>query len=336
MTAWRLRSSWPARRLAALATLAVLGPASPALGLDLSDVFAVREGAEITPTLEVGFSGALSLALLPEVTHGIGARLRVATSYADDDKLGSLEILSTDYHSVFRAERGRYDDGGMPALSLFDLTAQLRVTRALHVIYGASLARTGVLTHASTAGLGFRLGVVLPIYGQRAPTMRAYHRSYLQLELLPLVGSFLTALREEGFGDRNQVTVQVQGEAAVTGRTESVVGTLSTSARLSASYVHQHSLYLELRSRWVTPTFWRRLAVFLQTQLVFPLRPMKGYLSEDAQLLYYDPNVTLSLGFVVYLGDPPSVRPEILQRYREGRARRRERYRQWRARPRLR
>lgn len=326
--------------VAAAAALATLLQAPAALAVDLSDAFALREGAEISPALELGFSGALALALLPDVTHGIGARLRASVTYLDDDKFGALEVINADYHSVYRAARDRYEDAGMPTLSLFDLVAQLRVTRGFHLIYGAAVARSGALTHVSTAGLSFRFGVVLPLYGQRAATMRDYHRAYFQLELLPLVGSLLSNLRDDPTADHERPAAQVQGEVAVTGRVETIVGTLSAGARLSASYVHQRSLYVELRSRWVTPTFWRRIALVLQTQVIFPLRPVRGFMSEDAQLLYWEPNATLSLGMVVYLGRPPAVRQEILDRYRERRERRLERVqqhqRQRRLRPRLR
>jgi hypothetical protein len=322
--------------LLALAALATTIPARAGLALDLSDAFALRDGAEITPALELGFSGALSLSLLPGETHGIGARLRASTSYVDDDKFAVFEVISADYHSVYRASRDHYEDGGMPTFSLFDLAVQLRATRGLHLIYGAAVARSGALTHATTAGLDFCLGAALPIYGQRAATMRDYHRAYFQLEVLPLVGSFLSNVREDPATDQEHPTVQVQGEVAVTGRVETVVGTLSAGARLSGSYVHQRSLYVELRSRWVTPTFWRRVALVLQTQVLLPLRPVRGFLSEDAQLLYWEPNVTLSLGVVVCLGRPPSVRQEILDRYHERRDRRRERFRQRRLQPRLR
>jgi hypothetical protein len=326
-------------RLARLAVaLAALVEARAALAVDLSDAFGVREDAEISPAIELGFSGALALAQLPDATHGIGARLRAGVSYVDDDKFAVLDVINADYHSVYRAARDHYEDGGMPTLSLFDLVAQLRVTGGLHLIYGAAVARSGALTHASTAGLNVRLGVALPIFGQRAATMRDYHRSHFQLELLPLVGSLLSNLRETPESVHERPTAQVQGEVAVTGRFETIIGTMSTGARLSASYVHQHSLYVELRTRWVTPTFWRRVALVLQTQVLFPLRPMRGFLSEDAQLLYWEPSVTLSLGMVAYLGRPPSVRQEILDRYRARRDRRRERLhqRQRRLRPQLR
>lgn len=330
----RLPPATPA--LVALAALAALLPARAALALDLSDAFALRAGAEISPALESGFSGALALAALPDVTHGIGARLRASVSYLDDDKFAVLEVINADYHSVYRASRDRYEDAGMPTLSLFDLVAQLRVTRGLHLIYGAAVTRSGALTHATTAGLSFRFGAVLPLYGQRAATMRDYHRAYVQLEMLPLVGSLLSVIREDPSAPQERPAAQVQGEVAVTARVETLVGTLSTGARLSASYVHQRSFYVELRSRWVTPTFWRRVALVLQTQVLFPLRPVRGFVSEDAQLLFWEPNATLSLGMVVYLGRPPSVRQEILDRYHERRERRHERLQQRRVRPRLR
>jgi hypothetical protein len=238
----------------------------------------------------------------------------------------------------------------MPTVALFSVTSQMRVTPRFHLMYGAALTRSGVLTHAASGGLAFNLGTALPLAFRRAATMREYRRAHLQLEVLPLVGSLLTTLMEEGFYDREHPRVQVQGEVALTGRVETFLGTVSADARLSASYVHQRSMYLRVTVLLVSPTFWRRVGLTVQSQVVLPLRPMLGHVSENAQTLLHEPNVALSLGFLVYLDNAPQLLPEHAERYRDvherrvqrrserrdRRAQRAERIRQRMTRPRLR
>jgi len=231
---------------------------------------------------------------------------------------------------VYRALRGRYDAGSLPGYTLFDVSSQLRLRRDIHLLYGLGLARSGPLTHTAGAGLSFRLGVALPFFGRQAQTMREYRRSYLQIETLPLVGSLLSTLAEEGFYDQEPPTVQVQAEAALVGRLETILGTYSAETRLSASYVHQHSMYLRIRLRWVGHTFWRRFAGVIQAQYVIPLRPFRTDLSEEGQLLLYEPHFTLSIGLILYLGNPPTVadghsreeRRELIDERREQRRQR--------------
>ena len=334
----------------AIAALTLLTTASPCLGQDLEAAFAVRDDASTIITLGLGFSSLLSLSRTPDESHGLGGRLRGAVSYVDDDKMATFEIAAIDYHTIYRPERDRYEAGSLPTVALFSLTSQLRVTERFHLLYGAALGRSGTFTHAASGGLAFNLGTALPLLFRGASTMREYRRAHLQIEVLPLVGSLLTNLLEEGFYDTEHPTVQVQGEVALTGRVETSLGTITAETRLSASYVHQRSMYLRIAMQWVGPTFWRRVAISAQSRVILPLRPMRRHISENAQLIFYEPNVALSLGIVVYLDAVPAATPndsarrqrlrdqrqERRQERRERRAQRIERYRQRTTRPRLR
>lgn len=310
---------------AAWVVLAVSSFARPGMSQDATAAFAVRDDADIVTSLGVAFGSLLSLDRLPDEAHGLGGSLRGSVRYVDDDKMALFEIASVDYYTIFRPERSRYEGGSMPTVALFSLSSQLRLTSQLHLLYGAALSRSGPLTHASSGGLAFNLGTAFPLLSRRDETMRDYRRAYLQVEMQPLVGSLLTNLLEEGFHDEEHPVVQVQGEVALSGRVETFLGSVSGDARLSASYVHQHSMLVRLMLRWVSPTFWRRVAVTIRTQLMVPLRPLRRQISENAQLILYEPNVSLSVGLNVYLDQIPSVAPEHTARRQQFRERRRTR-----------
>lgn len=312
---------------AALVALALSFFATPCLGQDVAAAFALRDDADRVSSLGVAFGSLLSLDRVPDEAHGLGGSLRGAVSYVDDDKMALFEIASIDYYTIFLAERSRYESGSMPTVALFSLSSQLRLTRQLHLLYGAALSRSGPLTHASSGGLAFHLGTAFPLLGRRDETMRDYRRAYLQVEMLPLVGSLLTNLLEEGFHDEEHPVVQVQGEVALSGRVETFLGSVSGEMRLSASYVHQHSMLVRFMLGWVTPTFWRRVAITMRAQLMVPLRPLRRQISENAQLILYEPHATLSAGLIIYLDQIPSVAPEHAarrQRFRERRRTRRD------------
>jgi hypothetical protein len=311
------------RRRYALSLIAFLlsSSAMPCMAQDIEAAFAARDDADMVASLGVAFSSLLSLTRVPDEAHGLGGSLRGAMSYVDDDKMALFEVASIDYHTIFRAERDRYESGSMPTVALFSLSSQLRLTNQLHLLYGAALSRSGPLTHASTGGLAFHLGTAFPLLSRSDETMRHYRRAYLQVEMLPLVGSLLTNLLEEGFHDEEHPVVQVQGEVALTGRVETFLGSISAEARLSASYVHQRSMLIRTMLQWTGPTFWRRVAITMRAQMMVPLRPFRRQVSENAQLILYEPHSTLSVGLLIYLDQVPSVAPEHAARRRQLRER---------------
>jgi hypothetical protein len=307
----RSRSSSPTSVVAPLfVMLVILALGSPANAWDWRTPFAIRDDGETTVTLELGASTLLPLATLPDDVHGFGGRLRGEVHYIDDDKFVTLEIATADFFSVYRSQRDRYDVGSFPSLALFDLVAQMRLTPSAHLIYGIGLMRSGAMTHAASAGLAYRLGFALPFFGRDAETMHEYRRSYLQIETLPLVGSFLTNVLEEGFYDNEHPIVQVQGEVALTGRMLSRIGTFEAETRLSASYVGQRSMMLRIGLRFVGHAFARRrLAGLVQSQYLVPLRPLRSHTSDDGERLVYDHHLSLTIGIVFFLDGPAPVAP---------------------------
>lgn len=303
--------------LAAVA-LALLALARPAAAWDWRQAFDVRDGAVI-PAIEVAASAVLPLETLPSEAHGFGGRLQGRVNYVDDVKFARLEILTADFHLVYRPDRLRYDAGAFPTLTLFGLSSQLRLTEGAHLLYGASLLRAGAMAHSSSAGLSFRLGVALPLIGRDAPTMGQYRRSFLQVETLPLVGSFLTNLGESGFFDHEIPSVQLQGEVALVGRLRTIIGTFDAETRLSASYMRQHSMFLRIRLRWTGHIFWRRFAGMVISEYTIPLRPLWGQESEDARRLLYNHHFSLSIGLTVYLGDLEWLAPQDRREHRRRR-----------------
>ena len=310
---------------------AVVLPATAHAG---DGLFAMQDDAELNTSIELLATTVLPSGTTPDVVHGFGGRLRGGLRYVDDDKMALFEVADVTFHMVYRQERERYDAGSLPSMDFFSLSSQYRLQRDTHLLYGAALLTSGAFAHAATGGLAYRLGIALPIIGRDAATMRQYRRMYLQVETLPLVGSLLADLQEEGFHDQERLSSQIGAEVALTGRLETAVGVFSGEARLSASYVHQQSMYLLFGFRWVGQTFWRRFAGVLQTQVLLPLRPRRSQLSEEAQALLYDHHFNLSFGMLIYLGDAPSVTPRNTREQRRVRRQRRqqERRRRWNAR----
>lgn len=304
-------------RLAAFAAAsALLISASTAHAWDWSTPFAVRDDADIATSLTIGASTVLPMWTLPTEVNGFGGRLNAAVSYTDDDKLVLFEIADVDFHMIYRSQRGRFDAGSFPTLRLFSFDAQLRLTPSLHLLYGAALLRSGAMVHASQAALGYHLGVALPLIGRDAETMRGYRRGFLQIEVVPLAGAFLGNLLEEGFFENEHPVLQVHGEVGLAGRLRTVVGTFSSSTRLSMSYVDQHSMYFQVAVQWVSHTFWRRLAGVVASEYTLPLRPLRRHISNEAERLLYRQHISVTTALRIYLGDPPRVRPEFTRERR--------------------
>lgn len=264
--------------------------------------WAIRDDADWRYELEILASATISLTSLPGEVHGFGGLLGGDVRYLDDDKVAHLQIGTLDYTSIYRADRGRYDAGSFPSVALFDLAVQLRLRPDLHLLYGLGLVRGGVRSHTSVGGLAFHLGWALPLRSWQSESMRDYQLSYLQLECIPLAGSFLSDLIEEGYHDQEMPTVQLYGEVGISGRLRTRGGVLFANAHLSFSYLHQHSYYFVLRLRWLGPAFFRqRVRAVLEGVYVWPGRPFEGHVSAEAQQLLNDHHLRFSLGFVIGL-----------------------------------
>ncbi len=294
---------WICRRSlrgALLGVLVVVGFARPASAWDAA--WAIRSDADILPFLQVVASVTVPLGQNPLELHGLGGGLSGGVIYVDDDKVGVLRIADLDYTSIYRSQRQRYDAGSFPAVGIFDLHVQLRLRGDLHLLYGLGLSRGGIQTHAGNGGLSFHFGWVLPLWGWQAEDMREYQRSYIQLECIPLAGSLLADLMQEGFYDRELPTAQLVGEVGLRGRHVTRGGVITASARLSFSYLHQHSYYFLVRFRWVGPLFFRqRLRPVIQADYVWPARPFRGHISDEGQQLIYGHHVKVTLGVAVRL-----------------------------------
>lgn len=260
--------------------------------------WAIRNDADWHTYLDLMANATLSLTERPGDVHGLGGSLSGGVRYLDDDKIAHLTIASLSYSAIYRLDRGRYDSGSFPAIGLFDLSVQLRVLPALHLLYGVALARGGIRSHGSISGLAFHTGWALPLRGAQGENMREYQRSYLQLECLPLAGSFLTDLIQEGYYDNEAPVVQLYGEIGLAGRLLTRGGVLTADARLTFSYLHQHSYYFLLSLRWLSPSFLRRrVRVVLDAVYVWPGRPFLAHISDNAEQLLYDHHLKFSLGF---------------------------------------
>ncbi len=288
-------------RLMALMVLAVLVAAGrSAAAWDAG--WAIRSDAELHTYMEILANATLSLTERPGDVHGLGGGLSGGVRYLDDDKIAHLTIATLDYAAVYRVSRGRYDSGSFPAIGLFDLSVQLRVRPGLHLLYGVGLVRGGIRSHGSIGGLAFHAGWALPLRGRQGETMREYQRSYLQLECRPLAGSLLTDLIQQGYYDGETPVVQLYGELALNGRVLTRGGVLTADARLTFSYLHQHSYYFIMSLRWLSPTFLRRrIRVVLDARYVWPGRPFLAHVSEEAERLLYDHHLKFSLGLSIRL-----------------------------------
>jgi hypothetical protein len=280
--------------------LAVLLAGRTALAWDAA--WAIRDDADWRYELEILANATIPLTTPPGEVHGLGGVLGGGVRYLDDDKAARLQVGTLDYTSIYRDDRDRYDAGSFPSVALFDLAVQLRLRPDLHLLYGLGLIRGGVRSHTSAGGLAFHLGWALPLRRWQTESMRDYQLSYLQLECIPLAGSFLSDMIEEGYRDQEMPAVQLLGEVGLSGRLRTRGGILIGAAHLSFSYLHQHSLYFVLRLRYLGPAFWRqRVRLVLEGTYVWPGRPLETHVSAEAQELLYDHHLRFSLGFVIGL-----------------------------------
>lgn len=264
--------------------------------------WAIRPDADVIPFLQIQMSATIPLSSPPREVHGLGGMLSGGVLYIDDDKVALLRVAELDYTAVYRESRQRYDAGSFPAASFFDLDVQLRLRQDFHLLYGVGLTRGGVRTHAGNGGLAFHLGWALPLRGRQAESMREYQQAHLQLECIPLAGSLLADLTEEGYFEQEMPRVQLVGEVGINARLQLRRSTLSADARLSFSYLHQHSFYFLMRLRWVGPAiFRRRLRPVLDALYVFPARAFRGHIPDEGEQLLYSHHLQFSVGILVRL-----------------------------------
>jgi len=263
--------------------------------------FEIAPDAEVTPRIGFSIQATLPSAVSPSEVHGFGAVLTGDVLYTDDLKTARLTIASASAHSVWRESRGRYEAGGLPTLTFFDLRAQYRLLPALHLLFGAALARRGLRTHARTGILCFDVGWALPIFGRNHQSMRDYSRFHLQLEARPLSVSWLSELSEEGLRNRDAPTAQAYGEVGVSGRLETRLGAFEGLTLLSFAYGHQHSAHWLSRVSWQAPALWSRVHPLVSVEYFWPLRPRRQHISDEAERLLYQRHLALSVGLIVPL-----------------------------------
>jgi hypothetical protein len=287
------------QRAAGLVVLLMLVLVQPAHGA--GRMWSVASDADLTPYIEIMAQALLPAARPPREVHALGGAIRGGLTYIDDHKFVRLEVARASMRVTFRQERQRYIFESLPTLNVFGFAAQTRLRPRLHVLYGAAVMRAGTEVHGATSSLCFHAGWALPLVGQSARNMRHYRGRFLQIETVPLAGGLLTDLRAEGFYDHERPVVQVYGEVALRGGWDLLWGHGEAVLRLSASYLHQHSMYLMTHWRWVGPAWLGRIAPVVHVGYVVPLRPLRTHLAEQDQLILYDHHFEMSLGIRLLL-----------------------------------